>query len=82
MDDVVNLNIEVQLVPFNFIKEIVNYSNFNITDPNTYLPFLKEPWVYQAIYNTLLTMPFAIFLRYYLPFIYSIHHKIIKIKTL
>ena len=65
VDDVVNLNVGVQLIPFNFIMEIVNYSNFSILDASTYLPFLKEPWVYQTIYNILLTMPFAIFLRYY-----------------
>ena len=66
VDDVVNLNVGVQLIPFNFIMEIVNYSNFSILDASTYLPFLKEPWVYQTIYNILLTMPFAIVLRYYL----------------
>lgn len=65
IENVINLNLGVQLTPFNFVTEIVRYSNFNITNPSTYLPFLKEPWVYQAIYNTLLTMPFAIFLRYY-----------------
>lgn len=63
--DVLNIKTKFQLVPFNFISEIVKYSNFSITDPSTYLKTLTKPWVYQAIYNTLLTMPFAIFLRYY-----------------
>ena len=31
VDDVVNLNVGVQLIPFNFIMEIVNYSNFTLT---------------------------------------------------
>lgn len=63
--DVINLKTKYQLVPFNFINEIVKYSNFSITDPNTYIKTLTKPWVYQAIYNTILTMPFSIFLRYY-----------------
>ncbi len=63
--DVVNMKIGVQLIPFNFVKEIIENSCFNIKDISTYIKFLKEPWVYQALYNLLLTMPFAIFLRYY-----------------
>ena len=68
LEYVKTLKLDHQLVPFHFVSEIVRYSNFSLSNPSTYLPLFTKPWVYQAIYNMFLTMPFAIFLRYYFKF--------------
>ena len=54
-----------QLMPFNFINDFIKNTSFNISDAYTYLLILKEPIFYQAIYNTLLFLPFGVYLRYY-----------------
>ena len=54
-----------QLVPFNFIREISMYSNFDITDFNTYFSSFKDPLIYINLFNLILTIPFGIYLRYY-----------------
>jgi glycopeptide antibiotics resistance protein/uncharacterized RDD family membrane protein YckC len=54
-----------QLIPFRAIYDIIEKTSFNITNYHTYLKIFQEPWIYQLIYNALLTAPFAIYLRYY-----------------
>lgn len=58
-------NIEPILIPFSFIKEIINESSFVITDPNTYLKSLFEPCIYTVVFNIFMTVPFGMYLRYY-----------------
>lgn len=65
INEVKELHTSYQLVPFHFMQEIILYSGLNIKDSSTYLPFLNKPWVYQALFNIVLTLPFAVFLRYY-----------------
>lgn len=55
----------VQLVPFSFITDFITHTSFHILHPATYLNALKEPYVYQVLYNVILTVPFGIYLRYY-----------------
>jgi len=55
----------IQLIPFNFIKEISMYSSLVIDDFSTYLTALKEPLIYTNLFNLVLTIPFGIYLRYY-----------------
>lgn len=55
----------IQLIPFNFIKEISMYSSLVISDFSTYLTALKEPLIYTNLFNLVLTIPFGIYLRYY-----------------
>ncbi len=54
-----------QLIPFTFIKDFIENTSLVITNPNSYLKALKEPFFYQVLYNIFLTMPFGIYLRYY-----------------
>ena len=56
------------LIPFQFIGEIFSESGFIISDFATYFPTLKNPVVYESIFNILLTVPFGIYLHYYFEF--------------
>lgn len=55
----------MQLIPFTFITDFISHTSFVLTNPNTYLTALKEPYLYQVLYNVLLMVPFGIYLRYY-----------------
>lgn len=54
-----------QLIPFHFIVEIKDATNFNIFNLSTYLSTLKNPAVYTVLFNFVLTLPFGVYLRYY-----------------
>ncbi len=62
---VARLTTKVQLVPFDLLSNIIRTVHFNYKDISTYVNLFKNPFVYQTIYNFLLTVPFGIFLRYY-----------------
>ena len=62
---VARLTTKVQLVPFDLLSNIIRTVHFNYKDISTYVNIFKNPFVYQTIYNFLLTVPFGIFLRYY-----------------
>lgn len=53
------------LIPFQFISDIFNSTNFQFSEFATYFPTLKNPIVYEALFNILLTLPFGVYLRYY-----------------
>lgn len=55
----------MQLVPFQFIADIVTKSPLIISDPSTYLQALGDATVYQVFYNIILVFPFGFYLRYY-----------------
>lgn len=55
----------MQLVPFNFIREFINYSSFDYRDLGTIFIAIKESVFTQPIFNVFLTMPFGIYLGYY-----------------
>jgi len=54
-----------QLVPFNFIKDIIKETSVVLSNPATYLRILKEPAFLQAFFNAILLLPMGIYLRYY-----------------
>ena len=54
-----------QIVPFSFIGEIAGSTHFSLTHPLTWLQTLRNPFVYQALFNVVLTVPFGMYLRYY-----------------
>ena len=56
------------LIPFQFISEIFSDSGLVISDFATYFPTLKNPVVYESLFNVLLTVPFGIYLHYYFEF--------------
>lgn len=55
-----------QFIPFNFVADFIRETSLNIKDTNTYLIALKENVVIQPIFNIILTIPFGIFLGFYL----------------
>ncbi|MEG0376627.1 MAG: NAD(P)H-hydrate epimerase, partial [Raoultibacter sp.] len=54
-----------QLVPFNFVREFLAQTTFSLQDPSTWLATLKDPYVYEAIFNVALLVPLGMYLRYY-----------------
>ena len=54
-----------QLIPFNFIRNIINETDVILDSPFTYIYFFREEAFLQAIYNILLLTPLGIYLRYY-----------------
>ncbi len=58
----------MQLVPFNFIQDILKETSVVKGVPSTYLHLLKERAVLQVLFNVLLTVPFGMLVRYYFRF--------------
>ena len=54
-----------QLIPFNFVREFLAETTFSVSDPTTWLPVLRDPYVYEALFNVLLLVPLGMYLRYY-----------------
>lgn len=54
-----------QLVPFNFVHEFLAETTFSTSDPSTWLPVLRDPYIYEALFNVLLLVPLGMYLRYY-----------------
>lgn len=54
-----------QLVPFNFVRQFLAETSFSFGDPSTWLPTLRDPYVYEAFFNVLLLVPLGMYLRYY-----------------
>ena len=55
----------MQLIPFHFIVDFIQNTNFSITNIHTYIPTLLSAEVYTVLFNLLLFVPFGFFLRYY-----------------
>lgn len=54
-----------QLVPFNFVREFLAETTFSLSDPSTWLSAVRDPHVYEAVFNVLLLVPLGMYLRYY-----------------
>ena len=63
-----HIKTKVQLIPFDLISKIIKTVHFDYKDISSYINVLRNPFVYQTIYNIFLTIPFGIFLRYYYKF--------------
>ena len=55
---------KMQLVPFQFIKDIFATTTFKIKTFNDVLKILNQPTVYTVLFNFVLTLPFGVYLRY------------------
>ena len=55
----------MQLVPFHFIQDIVSQTTLVISDYRSYLPALSQRVVLEPLFNTLMTLPFGVYLQYY-----------------
>ncbi len=56
---------KMNLIPFNFILDIIKESSFVLNKPSTYLKSLTDPCIYVVVFNIFMTIPFGIYLRYY-----------------
>lgn len=54
-----------QLVPFNFIMDILKETKVKASDPSTYIHIFKERAFLQVFFNGILLAPLGIYLRYY-----------------
>lgn len=54
-----------QLIPFQFIINIIEKQPIIWNDFSSYISFIKSPAVYTVIFNILLTIPLGIYLKYY-----------------
>ncbi|MNO22488.1 VanZ like family protein [compost metagenome] len=55
----------LQLLPLNFIRDILKETSIVLSNPETYLHLLEERAVLQVLFNILLTVPFGVVIRYY-----------------
>lgn len=58
----------MQLIPFNFIRDIIKESHFTCQDPKSILSFVINPALFQVLFNILMLVPFGVYLRYYFGF--------------
>ena len=56
----------MQWVPLNFIRDIMAETKVVWSEPSTYLRLIKERAFLQVAFNIALTVPFGMFVRYYL----------------
>lgn len=54
-----------QLVPFNFVKLFMDSTTVTLSDPSTWPRLVRDPNVYEAVFNVLLLVPLGMYLRYY-----------------
>lgn len=54
-----------QLVPFQFVKDIIKESHAHITDPASWLALINNRALFQVFFNVAMTVPFGVYLRYY-----------------
>ncbi|WP_431087565.1 VanZ family protein [Paenibacillus sp. 8b26] len=55
----------LQLMPLQFIHDIIRETSISPSHPSSYLHLLKERAFLQVVFNVLMTVPFGMFLRYY-----------------
>ena len=54
-----------QLTLFQFIKDIINATNYKINSFESILRFLRQPTIYTILFNLVLTLPLGVYLRYF-----------------
>ena len=54
-----------QLVPFNFVREFLAETPASIHDASTWPGVIRDPYVYEAVFNVALLVPLGMYLRYY-----------------
>lgn len=53
-----------QLVPFQFIKDIIATTSFDISSFQDFLNIFRNSTIYTVLFNVVLTLPFGVYLRY------------------
>lgn len=59
---------KVQLIPFRFVFDFFKDSGFVWNQFSTYFKAITSPSFYNVLFNVFLTLPFAVYLRYYFGF--------------
>lgn len=54
-----------QLVPFQFIKDIIATTSFDISNLKDFINIFKNSTIYTVLFNIVLTLPFGVYLRYF-----------------
>ena len=54
-----------QLIPFNFIADIISRSHIQISNPKSYLTVINNWAFLTTIFNIFMTLPFGFYLKYY-----------------
>lgn len=54
-----------QLVPFQFIGDILKESHISLSDPASWLSLISNKAFLQVLFNVVMTVPFGMYLRYY-----------------
>ena len=54
-----------QIKPFNFIFDFIKDNKYSFNSLSIFIKMLKQPSIYQPLFNVILTIPFGIYLRYY-----------------
>ncbi|MGG4554120.1 VanZ family protein [Paenibacillus sp. FSL W8-0186] len=57
--------VHYNLVPFNFIRDIINSGSVVWSQPSTYVRLLTQSAFLQAVFNFLLLLPLGVYLRYF-----------------
>ena len=55
----------IQSVPFMFIRDIFQESDFHLRDVSTWITLIKNKAFFQVFFNFIMIIPFGIYLRYY-----------------
>ena len=53
-----------QLIPFQFVKDIIATTSFDISNFKDFINIFKNSTIYTVLFNIILTLPFGIYLRY------------------
>ena len=53
-----------QLMPFQFVKDIIATTSFDISNFKDFINIFKNSTIYTVLFNIILTLPFGIYLRY------------------
>ena len=54
-----------QLIPFNFIADIISRSHIQVSNPKSYLTVINNWAFLTTIFNIFMTLPFGFYLKYY-----------------
>ena len=54
-----------QLIPFNFIADIISRSHVQVSNPKSYLTVINNWAFLTTIFNIFMTLPFGFYLKYY-----------------
>lgn len=57
--------VHYNLIPFNFVRDIINSSSVVWSQPSTYVRLLTQSAFLQALFNFLLLLPLGVYLRYF-----------------